>query len=67
MLAVYVILGIFFRADTLVSGWASTIISLIFFGGVQLVTIGVLGEYIGNMFEEVKNRPEYIVAQKINF
>lgn len=49
-----------------VPGWASTIITIIFFGGVQLITIGVLGEYMGNIFDEVKNRPEYIIRKKVN-
>lgn len=48
-------------------GWASLIISVIFFGGVQLTTLGVLGEYIGNIFDEVKDRPEFIIETKINF
>jgi len=51
----------------LIRGWASTVIIIIFFGGVQLVTIGVAGEYIGNILDEVKNRPEYIIDEKINF
>ena len=66
-LAIWVITGLLYRPDSLVPGWASTIIALIFFGGIQLLTIGVLGEYLGNMFEEIKNRPEYIVHEKINF
>lgn len=49
-----------------VPGWASTIITIIFFGGVQLLTIGVSGEYIGNILDEVKNRPEYIISDQIN-
>jgi polyisoprenyl-phosphate glycosyltransferase len=49
-----------------VPGWASLIITIIFFGGVQLITVGVLGEYIGNIFDEVKDRPEYIVKKKVN-
>lgn len=49
-----------------VPGWASLIITIIFFGGVQLVTVGVLGEYIGNIFDEVKDRPEYIIKKKLN-
>lgn len=49
-----------------VPGWASTIITIIFFGGVQLLTIGVVGEYIGNILDEVKNRPEYIIDEKVN-
>lgn len=50
-----------------ISGWSSTIIIIIFFGGIQLLTIGVLGQYIGVLFNEVKNRPEYIIDQKLNF
>ncbi len=49
-----------------VPGWASTILTIILFGGVQLVTIGVLGEYLGNIFDEVRNRPEYIIRKKKN-
>lgn len=49
-----------------VPGWASTILTIILFGGVQLVTIGVLGEYLGNIFDEVRNRPEYIIKRTIN-
>jgi polyisoprenyl-phosphate glycosyltransferase len=66
-LAVWVLTGLLYRSNSMVPGWASTIIALIFFGGIQLLTIGVLGEYLGNMFEEIKNRPEYIVHEKINF
>jgi dolichol-phosphate mannosyltransferase len=50
-----------------VQGWISTIAIVVFFGGVQLLTIGVLGQYIGNIFDEAKGRPEYIVSDKINF
>ncbi|HCS19483.1 MAG TPA: glycosyltransferase [Bacteroidetes bacterium] len=47
-----------------VPGWASTILTMILFGGVQLITIGVLGEYLGNIFDEVRNRPEYIIRKR---
>lgn len=47
-----------------VPGWASTILTIILFGAVQLITIGVLGEYLGNIFDEVRNRPEYIIKRK---
>lgn len=67
LLGIYVISGLYFRPETVVTGWPSIIISIIFFGGVQLITIGVLGEYLGNVFDEIKNRPEYIVHEKINF
>ncbi|MBP7102590.1 MAG: glycosyltransferase [Bacteroidales bacterium] len=53
--------------DALVTGWTTLIILIIFFGGVQLLTIGVLGQYMGNLFDEAKDRPEYIIGDKINF
>lgn len=49
-----------------VSGWTSTLIIIVFFGGVQLLTVGVLGEYVGAVFDEVKGRPEYIIDKLIN-
>ena len=42
-------------------------ILVIFFGGVQLLTVGVLGQYIGILFDEIKARPEYIIDEKKNF
>lgn len=53
--------------DALVTGWTTLIVLIIFFGGVQLLTIGVLGQYMGNLFDEAKDRPEYIISNKINF
>lgn len=49
------------------SGFTSTMIVVIFFGGVQLLTIGALGQYIGVLFDEIKGRPEYIIKEQINF
>ena len=49
------------------SGWTSLFVLIIFFGGVQLLTIGIVGAYIGNLFDEIKNRPEYIIDKKVNF
>ncbi|GHU93847.1 glycosyl transferase [Bacteroidia bacterium] len=53
--------------EYVIGGWTSTVMMLIFFGGVQLLTIGILGKYIGNIFDETKSRPQYIVDEKINF
>lgn len=63
----WVWLGDLFGFANTITGWASTVMLIIFFGGVQLITIGVLGQYIGVLFDEVKSRPEYIVDEKINF
>lgn len=48
-----------------VPGWASTTVSVLFLGGIQLLTIGLLGEYIGRIFDEVKRRPLYLVREII--
>jgi dolichol-phosphate mannosyltransferase len=47
-------------------GWTSTIIIILFIGGLQLLLLGVLGEYISRIFDEVKQRPEFIVSKKVN-
>lgn len=65
LLTIWVLIAEFSDLST-TPGWASTLISIIFFGGVQLLTIGVTGEYIGNILDEVKGRPEYIVSDEIN-
>ncbi len=50
-------------AGSNVPGWATLTVGVLFLGGVQLLFIGILGEYVGRIFEEVKGRPNYIVAE----
>jgi len=50
-----------------IPGWASTIIAVLFIGSVQLITVGILGEYIGRIYEELKGRPTYIVRETFGF
>src|SRR5690606_37996998 len=47
-----------------VEGWSSLIVTTLILGGVQLISIGVIAQYIGMIFEEVKNRPLYIIKHK---
>lgn len=56
----------FVNPSVLVPGWASIIITTLFIGGVQSMLLAIIGEYIGNMFNEIKNRPEYIVKKQSN-
>ena len=50
-----------FNTGKEVSGWASIIMTIVFFGGLQLIILGIIGIYIGKMFMQVKNRPNYII------
>lgn len=49
-----------------VPGWSSLIIAVLFLGGIQLITIGILGEYLGRLYAQSKQRPLYIVADTKN-
>lgn len=57
----------FFNGDILVEGYTSLIISIWFLSGVIIFSIGVLGLYMGKIFDGVKDRPYYIIRNKINF
>ena len=48
-----------------VPGFPSLIVSIMFFAGVQLISLGVLGEYVARLFQEVKQRPLYVVTERI--
>jgi len=50
---------------TTVDGWASMMISIYFIGGIQLMSIGIIGEYIGRIFQQSKGRPRYIIDKEI--
>lgn len=50
-----------------VSGYTSLMVVILFFSGVQLITLGVIGEYLSRVFIEVKRRPIYLADEKINF
>jgi glycosyltransferase involved in cell wall biosynthesis len=56
----------FFRDNAIPSGWTTIVTLLLLFSGVQLIVMGILGAYIGGIYEEVKGRPHYIVDEMIN-
>jgi len=57
--AVYAVLARVFGWDV-VHGWASLMVAVVFLGGVQLVSLGIIGEYVGRVYDEVKRRPLYV-------
>ena len=65
--AIWLIVGRITNPQSAVPGWTSLSIAVLFLGGVQLISIGVLGEYIGRIFRETKQRPLYVVADKLGF
>lgn len=67
VLAVWFTLGKIYGFSKAETGWTSIMTSIIFFGGVQLLTVGVLGQYVGILFDEIKARPEYIIDERRNF
>lgn len=56
-------LSVYFLTDSAMPGWTSIIASVLFFAGIQLVVLGIIGEYIGKLFIEVKKRPGYLVRE----
>ena len=48
-------------------GQATTLVMVLFLGGVQLISLGIIGEYLGRIYDEVKGRPMYIVNEAVGF
>jgi dolichol-phosphate mannosyltransferase len=61
----YILLGALFSEGYVVQGWASVIVAVFFTGGMILTALGVIGVYVGKIFNEIKSRPLYVLADRI--
>lgn len=66
LILVYTVCSYIFKWNQLTAGWTSIMISITFFSGVQLLSIGIISEYISRIYDEAKCRPEYIIKRKID-
>ena len=66
LLLIYAIISYIFKLNNLSAGWTSIIVAITFFAGVQLLSLWVISEYIGRIYDEAKGRPQYIIDKKIN-
>jgi polyisoprenyl-phosphate glycosyltransferase len=67
LFVVFVIFARLFMEDHPFLGQATTLVVVLFLGGVQLITLGIIGEYLGRIYDEVKGRPLYLVRQALGF
>ncbi len=67
ILLIYALISYIFKLNQLSAGWTSIIVAVTFFAGVQLLSLWIISEYIGRIYDESKGRPQYIVDKKINF
>ncbi|MEI0518194.1 glycosyltransferase family 2 protein [Brachyspira murdochii] len=61
ILSLYVFIKYFFFNSDIIKGWSSIMITVIFMGGVQLLSLSVISEYLAKIYEQIKNRPEFII------
>lgn len=62
----YAIVGKFLSPNEFIIGWTGLFVGIMFLGGVQLITIGIIGEYISKIYLEVLNRPHFTIKEKVN-
>jgi len=63
---IYAIVGKFFHPVGWVTGWTALFVGIMFIGGVQLLTIGIIGEYISRIYIEIQKRPQYLIKEMTN-
>ena len=64
---IYILYAFYIRVFTnrAIEGWASVLVAVLFIGGIQLIFLGVIGEYLSRVYEEAKQRPLYLISRKI--
>lgn len=63
---IYAVIGKLFFTGYWVTGWTALFVGIMFLGGVQLITIGIIGEYIGKIYQEVQRKPPFLIKETIN-
>ena len=64
--SIYVVADYYLNPNPLAAGYATIILAVLFLGSIQLIILGIVGEYMYKMFNEVKGRPLYIVSETLN-
>jgi len=67
LVAIPIVAGLRLVGSDFFFGQATTLISVLLLGGVQLIFLGIIGEYLGRIYDEVKQRPLYLISEKIGF
>lgn len=66
IILIYALISYIFKLNQLSAGWTSIMVAITFFAGVQLLSLWIISEYLGRVYDEAKGRPQYIVDKKIN-
>jgi dolichol-phosphate mannosyltransferase len=66
IILIYSVFSWIYKLNNLTAGWTSIMVSISFFAGVQLISIYIMTEYISRIYDECRNRPEYIIKKEIN-
>ena len=66
IILIYSLLSFAFKWNNITPGWTSIMVAITFFAGIQLLSLWMISEYIGRIYDETKGRPQYIVNKTIN-